>query len=117
MPRMSRTEALSHAELTLQLDLYGELLQGRAAEVLDLYLNEDLSLGEIGERMGISRQAVHDACERGRRRLEQYENVLGLAARHREQLRQIDALEERLGSGDLAGARERVQALRRTLEQ
>ncbi|MDI9497843.1 MAG: sigma factor-like helix-turn-helix DNA-binding protein [Bacillota bacterium] len=114
---MSRTEALSHAELTLRLDLYGELLQGRAAEVLDLYLNEDLSLGEIGERMGISRQAVHDASERGRRRLEQFENVLGLAAKHRRLQQELDALEERLDAGDLAGVREQLQALRETLEQ
>ncbi|MDI9468585.1 MAG: sigma factor-like helix-turn-helix DNA-binding protein [Bacillota bacterium] len=114
---MSKSDALSHAELTLRLDLYGDLLQGRAAEVLDLYLNEDLSLGEIAETMGISRQAVHDACERGRRRLEQYEAVLGLAAKHSELKRQCDCLEEKLDAGDLAGAREQLRNLRKFLEQ
>ena len=47
------------------LDIYGALLTDRQRDVLDLYYNDDLSLSEISENLGITRQGVRDAIKRG----------------------------------------------------
>ena len=44
--------------MTMLFDFYGELLTDRQKEFYDLYYNEDLSLSEIAENYGISRQGV-----------------------------------------------------------
>lgn len=72
---------------------YGQLLTARQQEVLELYSLEDLSLGEISEQLGITRQAVHDMIRRAAKSLEEYEEKLGLYGRfeaHREQLREVN---------------------------
>ena len=51
-----RTE--KESSFTELFDTYGELLTPRKKEICELYLNYDLSLGEIGEEKGISRQSV-----------------------------------------------------------
>ena len=70
-----------YASTTLLLDFYGELLSPRQSEALDLHFNSDLSLSEIAEETGVSRQAVHDAIRAGKSMLAKYEGKLGLAAR------------------------------------
>jgi predicted DNA-binding protein YlxM (UPF0122 family) len=57
---------------------YGPLLSDRQRKFIDLHCNEDLSLSEIAEGEGISRQAVFDAIKQGRKRLERFESVLHL---------------------------------------
>ena len=63
------------------LDFYGEVLSPRKKEALDLYYNEDLSLAEIAEHLGISRQGVRDMIKKGEEELEFLEEKLGLAER------------------------------------
>lgn len=63
------------------LDCYGALLTARQRECLDLYYNENLSLGEIAEEFHISRQAVHDAMRHGEEQLLLYEAALHMAGR------------------------------------
>ena len=60
------------------LDLYGGLLTDKQRDIMDMYYNEDLSLGEIADHYEISRQGVHDAIKRGDVALEEYESTLGL---------------------------------------
>lgn len=60
------------------LDRYGEALPERCREVLECRYAEDLSLGEIAENCGITRQGVRDAILRGEAELEALENALGL---------------------------------------
>lgn len=48
--------------MTMLFDFYGELLTDRQKEFFDLYYNEDLSLSEIAENEGISRQ--RPGCDR-----------------------------------------------------
>ena len=63
----------------LQLwDLYSPLLTATQKEVTDLYFNYDLSLGEIAEQKGVSRQSVSDCLQKCRKQLEKYEEKLGL---------------------------------------
>ena len=50
--------------MTMLFDFYGELLTDRQKEFYDLYYNEDLSLSEIAENYGISRQGVTSSCAR-----------------------------------------------------
>ena len=50
--------------MTMLFDFYGELLTDRQKEFYDLYYNEDLSLSEIAENYGISRQGVRDVIVR-----------------------------------------------------
>ena len=61
------------------LDFYGDVLSTRKKEALDLYYNEDLSLSEIAEHLGISRQGVRDMIKKGEEELDFLEEKLGLA--------------------------------------
>ena len=73
----------ARVELNTLLDFYGPLLTEHRREVLRLYCEEDLSLAEIAEQLGITRQGVSDAMQKGRRQLNDYESKLGLAGRYR----------------------------------
>lgn len=59
------------------LDTYGPLLSDRQRDVLDLYYNGDLSLAEIGDDTGITRQGVRDALKKGEAELLTFEEKLG----------------------------------------
>ena len=71
-------------ETNLLLDFYGALLTPHASELMKMYLEEDMSLQEIADSQGISRQAVHDSISRSEKQLNEYENKLGLLKRFRE---------------------------------
>ena len=62
------------------LDFYGELLSERARRITEQYYCEDLSLAEIAENEGISRQGVRHTVKRAEESLRYYEEKLGLAA-------------------------------------
>ena len=63
----------------LQLwDTYSPLLTQTQREIADLYFNYDLSLGEIAEQKGVSRQSISDCLQKCRKQLEKYEEKLGL---------------------------------------
>lgn len=55
---------MNTTELILLYDYYGALLTDRQRECFELRYNQDLSLGEIGQELGISRQGVHDNLTR-----------------------------------------------------
>ena len=62
----------------LQLwDTYSPMLTATQREITDLYFNYDLSLGEIAEQKGVSRQSVSDCLNKCRKQLEKYEEKLG----------------------------------------
>ncbi len=63
------------------LDFYGEMLTGPQREMIEAYYNADLSLGEIAEDRGITRQGVRDAVKRAEQQLFEMEERLGLAKR------------------------------------
>lgn len=60
------------------LDIYGKALTDKQRDVLELYYNDDLSLSEIAEDLGISRQGVRDTIKRGEEALESFEELFGL---------------------------------------
>jgi len=68
-------------EISILLDFYGEMLTEKQRDFLDLYYNEDLSLSEIAENEGITRQGVRDAIKRAEAQLTTMESKLQLAKR------------------------------------
>ena len=71
-------------KLAYLLDFYGEVLDGHTRSVMNSYYEDDLSLAEIAEGLGISRQGVRHIIKRGEEQLEFFEERLGLAKRHGE---------------------------------
>lgn len=65
-------------EQALLYDFYGELLTDHQQEIYEQFVLEDLSLSEIAESAGISRQGVHDLIKRCNKLLEGYEAKLHL---------------------------------------
>ncbi len=68
-------------EMAMLFDFYGDLLTERQKEFFDLYYNEDLSLAEIAEHSGISRQGVRDVLVRAEAILTEFEAKTGTIAR------------------------------------
>ena len=79
---------------TMLLDVYGALLTEKQRETLEFYYNDDLSLGEISEETGITRQGVMNCIKKTEQRLVELENQLGLVKRFEELKSDIEALEE-----------------------
>lgn len=75
--------------ISLLLDFYGPLLTEKQQEYMDLYYNENLSLAEIAENDGISRQGVRDILVRAKATLIDSENRLGLAVKYDEQKKRV----------------------------
>ena len=70
-------------ELAWLTAFYGGLLTEKQRQVLTLHCEEDLSLAEIAQEAGVSRQGVHDMLTRAAQRLFDMEEKLGMAARVR----------------------------------
>lgn len=71
-------------KISLLLDFYGDMLTEKQREVIDFYYNNDLSLSEIAENEGITRQGVRDSIKHAESQLLEMEERLGFAARFRE---------------------------------
>ena len=103
-------------ELSLLLDFYGPLLTEKQRTVFDWYYNEDLSLAEIAQSQGITRQGVRDTLKRAEQQMREMEDALGLARRFRrisDGLSDICAVAEELKAyGAFAESRaDRIQRL------
>lgn len=83
--------------MTMLFDFYGELLTERQREFFDLYYNEDLSLAEIAENSGISRQGVRDVIVRAEAAMQEVEDKTGLIRRFYQMQEHITAIEAAMG--------------------
>lgn len=81
---------------SLLLDFYGDILSERKREIIELYYNEDLSLAEVSEITGISRQGVRDSVKKTEIELSQLEEKLGLAKRFEDIEKQLKVALETL---------------------
>ena len=70
-------------EISFLLDFYGDVLTERQREVMEQYYNDDLSLAEIADTFGITRQGVRDSIKRGEGIILDLEQKVGFAARYR----------------------------------
>ena len=91
---------MNKIETCLALDFYGNLLTDKMRELTEYYYFDDLSLAEISDTVGISRQAVHDTVRRSSKLLEDYEEKLGLIRRFTLQKQEIDEAIKLLDSND-----------------
>ena len=81
-------------QMTLLFDFFGDLLTDKQREYFDLYHNEDLSLSEIADNVGITRQGVRDIIVRAEATLTDYEERTGIVARFRQRNADIDRAKE-----------------------
>lgn len=99
-------------EISLLLDFYGEMLKDQPKEYLELYYNDDLSLAEISEQAGITRQGVRDAIKRAETQLYEMERKLGLAEKFRDMQ---SGIEEIIECADKIAEENRTGALSRSI--
>ena len=92
---MERENLDKKVDLAFLSAFYGGMLTENQRRILSLHCEEDLSLGEIAEEVGISRQAVHETLTRAAQRLVRMEETLGAAKRYR---RMANGLEAALAS-------------------
>lgn len=100
-------------------DLYGGMLTEKQRDVMDLYYNEDLSLSEIAEHEGITRQGVRDSIKRAEAVLLELEEKLRFSATMREMVSlcgDTAADCEALLGGEVTGYHA-VQRVRRMLQR
>ncbi len=79
-------------EMALLFDYYGGMLTKKQRECFDMRYNQDLSLGEIGQALGVSRQAVCDNLTRTEallRRMEENVGCISLSLKTRKALQSI----------------------------
>lgn len=84
-------------DVIMLFDIYGDMLTEKQQDFIGYYYNDDLSLAEIAENEGITRQGVRDAIKRAEAQLLDFEEHLGLRKRFdemREGLEEIKALTE-----------------------
>ncbi len=86
--------------ITILLDVYGQLLTEKQRFAVDMYYNEDLSLAEIGEEIDISRQGVRDSIKQGEKHLLNYEEKLGIVKRFRNISTRLEKMNELIGMAD-----------------
>ncbi|MBE7018064.1 MAG: winged helix-turn-helix transcriptional regulator [Ruminococcaceae bacterium] len=79
---------------TMLFDFYGDLLTEKQREYYDLHFNSDLSLQEIAEQSGVSRQAVWDIIRRAEQSLFEIEEKTGLVSRAVRRRKSLEELEK-----------------------
>lgn len=110
-------ENLSKVEYaSLLYDFYGELLDENKKEIMNLYHEDNLSLAEIAEDFGQSRQGVHYTLKKAEKSLEKYEERLGLVRKYLENLRkyrQVEQIAEKYRKDDTLdeGVRQDIRVL------
>ena len=95
-------------ELSLLLDYYGSFLTDRQRELMRMSADEDMSLSEIAEEVGVSRQGVRDCLNKASRQLHSFEEGLGLIERDMK----LRAVLDKLDSVDPGNAEETKAAIR-----
>lgn len=100
-------------EQTMLFDFYGELLTEHQRSVYEDAVYNDLSLSEIAQARGISRQGVHDLIRRCDRILQDYESKLHLVERFARAKKTVEEIEQLTFGEDSDGMRQRMQTIRR----
>ena len=102
MKEASLTTPEEFVELAGLYDVYGALLKDNQREIFEAYILDNLSLSEIAEEQGVTRQGVYDTINRSRKKLREYEKRLGLQ-------RRSNAISERLQTMEHILSREETE--------
>lgn len=101
-------------EQSLLFDFYGELLTSHQQSVYQDAVFNDMSLSEVADNYGISRQGVHDLLKRCDKTMEEYEDKLHLIAKFsavRDKLKEIQEMADTMKEGCLQENKERIYHL------
>ena len=110
-------------EMALLLDYYGGMLTDKQKECFDMRYNQDLSLAEIGQELGVSRQAVCDNLSRTEALLRRMEENIGCVKRDMmmrkaaEEILEAAAVLDAFSDPAVATLAQRIIAAARTLEE
>ncbi len=110
-------------EMTLLFDYYGGMLTDKQRDCFDMRYNQDLSLGEIGEMLGVSRQAVCDNLTRTEALLRRMEENIGCVKRDMSTRRAVQEILDAAAVLDTSSdpavisAAERIKNAAHTLEE
>ncbi len=99
-------------EISVLLDIYSALLPEKQKTALDYYYNEDLSLSEIAENVGISRQGVRDQIKHAEAQLFELENALHLyekAQKTEEIIKRLSDIASQIQNGELTSLLEKLR--------
>ena len=110
-------------EMALLLDYYGGMLTDKQRDCFDMRYNQDLSLGEIAETLGVSRQAVNDNLTRTEATLRRMEENIGcvkrdkLARRAIAEIRSAATVLDTSSDPDVSALAQRILAAVQTIEE
>ena len=104
-------------ELSLLFDFYGEMLGEHKKKVFEDYVLNDLSLAEIAEEEGISRQGVHDIVKRCTKQLKEYEAALHLVEKFQNMKNKLTKASELLGSKNKEAGVSDIEEARKLLAE
>ena len=110
-------------EMVLLMDYYGGMLTDKQRECFDMRYNQDLSLGEIAEMLGVSRQAVNDNLSRTEAALRRMEENIGcvkrdlLIRRANEELLAVVTALDASSDPTVQAAKQRICAVAHMLEE
>ncbi len=102
-------------KITMLFDFYGSLLTEKQQQIIKSYFYNDLSLSEIADNIGISRQGVYDHLHRSEENLEDYEAKLGLLEKYNRIRKNINDLEDMMIDKNIL-KNDQNQDLRKKLE-
>ena len=100
-------------EIATLRSYYGALLTERQNNMLKMHYDEDLSLAEIAEIYGVSRQAVADSLAKGEKSLREYDEKLNLINKDKSILKAIEGIKTEGLSQDVLDA---IAQIKRVLE-
>lgn len=109
---MSEETLIAFERINELLDFYGALLTENQKAMMESYYRFDLSLSEISEQLSVSRTAVSDALKTSIKKLEHYEETLGLLAKQKQLYTQL----QRIKAADALQKDDLIQALIEELE-
>ncbi|MBQ7669551.1 MAG: winged helix-turn-helix transcriptional regulator [Clostridia bacterium] len=90
--------------VSLLLDFYGDILSEHKRGIMEMYYDEDMSLAEISEQVGISRQAVREIIKKSESELSNLENTLGLVKKFDKLKHDLDTIKNELrAASDVSG--------------
>ena len=106
-----------NVKISILCQLYGKLLSEKQLEFIDDYYNNDLSLSEIAENHGITRQAVRDMLKKGEKKLFEYEEKLLFMKRMLNQEKQIQLILEQLNKIQETSSDKKAQKILETIRK